>query len=234
MPSPLEDAMDVPLLSDTLEAPKEGDEEEWTASYPTSPRTQRTKRLLLFLLFFLVLLANNAFWLWKGRWKTLQCEKDLTQSYPPVRFIDNPFYQLTEYSAEDEGKAHADQLWKDLFPLGNGVLSLETDEAHSHGLAETAPDPIRPGNGVYIMSGYHSLHCLTVLRGALFHFHLGENQTAPWNHLVHCLDQMRQTMQCNIDTTLLAAKDPDHFIDGQSHRCKDFMALREWMTDHAG
>lgn len=77
--------------------------------------------------------------------------------------------------------------------------------------------------------------CLqTVLRTALWHYRLGEELTDPWSHLVHCLDMVRQTLMCNLDTTVMWTWDPDTFADGQLHVCKDYWQLHQWATEHAG
>lgn len=66
------------------------------------------------------------------------------------------------------------------------------------------------------------------------HYYLEEEQTAPWAHVVHCLDMIRQTLMCNMDTTLMWLHDPDTFADGQLHVCRDFWQLHHWASQHAG
>ena len=182
------------------------------------------------VIFILIIALNNAAWF---AWQQLisATSPSSEAAYPPFTYTNSPFYQTTPYSGP---RSSADDLWKSLFPLGNGVLSLPFSDPRVQHLPTTVAAPVRPGTGVYIVSGYHTLHCLTVLRSSLYHFRDGENQTEPFSHLVHCMDQIRQTMMCNLDTTLLAADDPDHFIDGQPHQCKDFWGLHRWMTEHAG
>ncbi|OKL63118.1 hypothetical protein UA08_01256 [Talaromyces atroroseus] len=144
-----------------------------------------------------------------------------------------PIYQDTEFNEDGVNKERSDNLWKSLFPSGNGVISLNKSEAKANGLHDTAVDPVNKENGLYIVAGFHTMHCVTVIRTALWHYHEGEEQSAPWSHLVHCLDMIRQTLMCNLDTTVMWLWDPDTFADGQLHVCKDFWGLHQWMTEHA-
>ncbi|OQE35430.1 hypothetical protein PENCOP_c013G00849 [Penicillium coprophilum] len=83
-----------------------------------------------------------------------------SSSYLPTRIVMQPIYQDTEFNEDGDKKERADNLWKGLFPDGNGVLSLNISEARKHSLHDTAKDPLIPENGLYIVAGFHTMHCL--------------------------------------------------------------------------
>ena len=71
------------------------------------------------------------------------------------------------------------------------------------------------------------------MRAALYHFKESKEQTVPWKHVTHCLDSLRQLVQCKADDALLYTEDTNVFGDGQIHRCNDWTALTIWASDHA-
>lgn len=73
-----------------------------------------------------------------------------------------------------------------------------------------------------------------MLRSSLWHYRNQEEQTIPWDHIGHCLDMIRQTLMCNLDTTLMWLRDENTFADGQLHVCKDFWGLHQWINERAG
>ena len=45
---------------------------------------------------------------------------------------------------------------------------------------------------------------------------------------MHCLDNIRQSLMCNMDATLLYTEDGIIFGDGQVHECRDWDAMIAW------
>lgn len=98
---------------------------------------------------------------------------------------------------------------------------------------------------------FHSLHCLNAIRMELDsdyyskhpHSHLDmdiKNSTAfppNWDriHMDHCLDQLRQSIQCQGDLSpvpLYFHKDvPIGLGVGQTHTCRNWESMRGWMDD---
>lgn len=93
---------------------------------------------------------------------------------------------------------------------------------------------------------FHSLHCLNTLRRALYpevygHFFTESSGPEMKNHVGHCLNHLRQSIQCHSDLTpmqwervgnklILSTKTP--------HTCRDFDKIHQWamgrMTDFDG
>ncbi|TGO30054.1 hypothetical protein BPAE_0008g00460 [Botrytis paeoniae] len=152
--------------------------------------------------------------------------------YPPHKTIHTAVFQDTTYGDIDAKKPQADFLWRGLFPSGNGLVSVSKSDREAHGLSETWPDPDTPGNGLFFMAGYHNLHCLAKIRTSVFESQAQKNQSEPWAHVMHCIDQIRQTIMCNIDTTLVPMSGPKEFKDGHYHVCKDYRDVFEWASQH--
>jgi hypothetical protein len=98
---------------------------------------------------------------------------------------------------------------------------------------------------------FHSLHCLNAIRMELDddyylkhpHSHLDmeiQNSTAfppNWDqiHIDHCLDQLRQAVQCQGDLSPV----PLYFHGdmrvglgvGQTHTCRNWESMRHWMDE---
>ncbi|KAL2074960.1 hypothetical protein VTL71DRAFT_8740 [Oculimacula yallundae] len=197
-------------------------ESEW----PLAPQSRQ--RVVPFLL--LLLLISNlgwilAFWYTPPRYIVID-------EYPPHTTVHTAVFQDTSFGATGAKKSQADTLWRDLFPSGNGLVSVSESDRITHGLSETWPDPDTPGNGLFFMAGYHNLHCLVKIRTSIFESQAQTNQSEPWAHVIHCIDQIRQTMMCNIDTTLVPMSGPKEFIDGHHHVCKNYHDVFEWAGQH--
>ena len=72
-----------------------------------------------------------------------------------------------------------------------------------------------------------------MIRASLYHYREAAEQTVPWMHVTHCLDSLRQLVQCKADDALLYTEDANVFGDGQVHRCHDWGALSRWSAEHA-
>ncbi|KAI5370337.1 Putative mycotoxin biosynthesis protein UstYa [Septoria linicola] len=103
------------------------------------------------------------------------------------------------------------------------------------------PDsPKHEGGYVAGLDVLHTLHCVNMLRKALYKDHYQEHQhgSAKFQqyHIDHCLDIVRQNVQCNGDLTLIPTrwwegmgKNGRNFIESdQVHTCRNFAKIREW------
>lgn len=146
-------------------------------------------------------------------------------------------------------------------PIYVGPPSKEIDDAwetliHDRYVAVT-PEQARevggniyfmPENGIYRagMDVLHTLHCLNLLRMTQdFEHYLekGDIEKGPNRrmHIDHCINHLRQIVQCHGDMTPLPVIWVDiknHAHGGrtipdfdQVHTCRDFTALREWSTE---
>ncbi|KAL4935963.1 hypothetical protein BDV06DRAFT_205939 [Aspergillus oleicola] len=155
------------------------------------------------------------------------------------------FPPLTETHITD---SHPD-TWEGLFSpyIAAGGLHVTQDSVEGHPLYDDFPDVRgRPqewiGHGITMM---HQLHCLIMIRGALFpannNIKLNSTSSPPENwrdetstdrkHMSHCFEYLAQTIICSADDTLEPphkemnddGKTSDWFVTpgGAIHQCKD-------------
>ncbi|KAK3358104.1 hypothetical protein B0T25DRAFT_477286 [Lasiosphaeria hispida] len=99
------------------------------------------------------------------------------------------------------------------------------------------------GSGAYAMLAvYHGLHCVERMHHLLYADHYYPNLTDAETfllsqHTEHCLDYLRQYVQCNADMTLI----PMHWgesgpkpsaIDNGNHQCASWEGIEDWTLKH--
>ena len=160
--------------------------------------------------------------------------------------IPTTHHHHTDYwSAND---TIADQLWEaiDTNPM---VIALTDDFAASHGLPRSARWAWDDGKGRYFVKVFHQLHCLVsrhtnclltssnhslqkFIRRAFTDYQRGLTPTLDGHHVHHCLDSLRQDIQCIADDTLMPTGGEARSIgDQQNKMCRNFSALVEWIYD---
>ena len=62
---------------------------------------------------------------------------------------------------------------------------------------------------------------------------MSENPPA-WNekHVLHCLDYIRHQLLCHPDLTLIPTNNLQEFTLDQTHQCRDYGAVLEWVKRH--
>ncbi|KAG9230284.1 hypothetical protein BJ875DRAFT_161456 [Amylocarpus encephaloides] len=89
----------------------------------------------------------------------------------------------------------------------------------------------------------HSLHCLNAVRKGLYpqyyknHNKANASEFEQLLHIDHCIEQLRQVIQCGGDLTPVSlrqyGKEGQKSLIGtpQIHTCRDWAAFREWYLD---
>ncbi|KAK0616154.1 hypothetical protein B0T14DRAFT_604523 [Immersiella caudata] len=138
-------------------------------------------------------------------------------------------------------RAALNSAWRELQKYSDILVS--NDE-----LGPLANDPTvvraTDGSGSYSMLAvYHGLHCVERLHHVLYTDHYYPNMTSSEvfllkQHTEHCLDYLRQYIQCNADTTII----PMHWagdslkptpVDNGDHQCVDWDQLERWGREHS-
>ena len=106
--------------------------------------------------------------------------------------------------------------------------------------------------GVYIIHGYHNLHCLVympllfpqssrytnlhqkIIYISMQEYRLGEQQSRKWHHISHCFDALRRQVLCDADDTPRAVQREMDGISGvgQYRQCRDWSKLEKWAKEH--
>ena len=68
-----------------------------------------------------------------------------------------PWVHTTEYA--NTNLTEASPLWQNI-DFDTGTVALPNSLGIEHGLPEAQPFPWDPSQGIYLLNGYHSLHCL--------------------------------------------------------------------------
>ncbi|KAH0548684.1 hypothetical protein GP486_007772 [Trichoglossum hirsutum] len=135
--------------------------------------------------------------------------------------------------------AEIDKAWTDL--LRGLEVVLEGDEARTVA-GKTMEEP-EGGKWRLSLDVYHSLHCVNEVRKALdMSYYHPPSHPAPYFyriHVDHCIDYLRQAVQCHSDLTPLTYfRDDDTGatvpIFGAEHTCRDFGRIDEWALERSG
>ncbi|KAL1844860.1 hypothetical protein VTK73DRAFT_1655 [Phialemonium thermophilum] len=199
----------------------EGTDEHVLRPYATRTAKQRWGRAAWVVCVLALVLSNAA---WIGVYRH---QKDHPHDFDPI-LGSNTLSVMSEYvfsSPYVEGNlTEMNQRWRDMFPRGGGAVKVDPQWAVDHQLQPTQ-GYAKDGKAIYVVAMYHQLHCLTVIRTSLYQSHNGRDQIDDWGHVTHCLDTLRQAIQCLADPTLGGV--------GVRHQCRDFEALLAWTVEHA-
>jgi len=139
-----------------------------------------------------------------------------------------------ELSADGRGYVHVDN--PDMYGLG---------EPYYLKMNETDYQP------VYMISGFHQLHCLSYLAQ---HYRTSLDDIDVSKHSVHCFDYLRQSIMCSADPNIEGKTNHVHDGEveerdetapegghkhfgasvgwGEKHTCRDWEALKGWANEH--
>ncbi|KAH7338505.1 hypothetical protein BKA66DRAFT_435271, partial [Pyrenochaeta sp. MPI-SDFR-AT-0127] len=120
-----------------------------------------------------------------------------------------------------------DNHW-DAFDFDRGWVALPHSWAHEHNASPGLNIPDDETKGLFILDAYHQMHCLTVIRSALYTMLRGEEAPPRELHWRHCLDFLRQEIECRADDTPLSTK----HMDGSLRLCSSWAKMDEWAAEH--
>ena len=163
--------------------------------------------------------------------------------------ISLTWQEESEYS--NDNMTLTDERWK-VLGADDSIVAVDQDWAASKGLPPSeSVFPWDSSRRIYLLSGYHGIHCLvgsthrvdsTVLtnhRKAQLHLTLREYrdglpQSHSFEHSNHCLDWLRGDVMCRADDTPLyttRSMKSENGI-GQSRQCRDWSRLESWAKRH--
>ncbi|KAF2272787.1 uncharacterized protein EI97DRAFT_483132, partial [Westerdykella ornata] len=136
-------------------------------------------------------------------------------------------YHHTDYWGNNS--TLSDILWDgiDTNPM---VVALSDEFADTHGLPRSGRFPWDRRKGRYFVKVYHQLHCLKFIRKGFVEYERGQIPTLNAQHVHHCLDSLRQDVQCIADDTLMpTGSTPRSIGDLQPLKCRNLTKLVEWI-----
>ncbi|KAF2740757.1 hypothetical protein EJ04DRAFT_572062 [Polyplosphaeria fusca] len=208
------------------------DEENVPFISPHKPK--KSHRISFTLLLIAALVLSNAAWLWYSI--SVSSSKTTRRKYAAVASSEatslKPLHWNTPYSSEN--KTQSNELWKGLFPPGQGIISLPNSEVAVRHLPASIPNRKLDDTSFYFVAAFHQIHCLSVIRAALYHFQEGVEQTVPMKHTMHCIDSLRQKVMCHADSELLYSEDGKVWGDGQVSECQSWDKVWDWTAANGG
>ncbi|KAH8803008.1 hypothetical protein F5884DRAFT_756310 [Xylogone sp. PMI_703] len=155
-------------------------------------------------------------------------------------------YEFFQNDFDPDDFKKGDPYWEALFPndpdterRGNGVVFLSDELVEAYRLPPAARHPQRGNRSVYEIAGYHSLHCLSAVRATTNRLLKAQETSQPyimdhtrWNHIKHCIGDLRQYLLCNFDETLLVGHDSIHPGKDQTKLCRDLGPINKWIEGH--
>ncbi|KAF2400333.1 hypothetical protein EJ06DRAFT_549053 [Trichodelitschia bisporula] len=209
-------------------------------------RSLRRNNLLLKVLVGLVavLLVIRMFFDGRGVYKEWKGEKGKPKTpVPEIGFRRTMFEKNEIYSSRPTPET--DKAWDDLLPPGRGFVFVSDWKKYDLPAGEETP-----WGTIYSVAVFHQMHCLGQLRRFtwLFLDSIVKNDTEVQesvrhmftkldhaDHLHHCFDYLRQTIQCGGDMSLewpRTEADGRRFaVDGWGipHQCRNWDAIMEYM-----
>ncbi|KAL8721381.1 MAG: hypothetical protein Q9225_001928 [Loekoesia sp. 1 TL-2023] len=183
--------------------------------------------------------------------KRLQTDEVLEQIASLLRNLNTPYYEETPYGANTNDSYEA-VLWHSI-DIDSGVIALSDDYVALHNLIPAERFPWDATKGIYIVHGYHNLHCLVklplispikrlatlssyqkIIYISMDEYRRGEPQSRQWGHISHCFDALRRQILCDADDTPRAVQADRDGVSGigQSRQCRDWALLEIWAKKH--
>ena len=150
-----------------------------------------------------------------------------------------------------QNRSVQDNAWKSI-DEDIGVVALSDDMVARTDLPRAQRWPWDAAKGIYLLHGYHNLHCLVslsqspirfarqllrykqnILRSSLFEMHDKVPQSLHFSHVTHCLDALRQDIICNADDTPRYTGLELASGIGQVKICRDWAKLEKWANEHS-
>lgn len=147
------------------------------------------------------------------------------------RHNEQPYVLLTDFASDNE--TLQDQLWHDI-NIDLGVVALSDEWAAQHDLRLAQRFPWDQTKGIYILHGFHNLHCLKIVYLSLSEFRRGVSQSRSWHHISHCMDALRRQILCDADDTPRATDRRMEVVTGvgQHRKCRSWRELENFAAKH--
>ncbi|TQS34564.1 hypothetical protein Golomagni_05046 [Golovinomyces magnicellulatus] len=188
--------------------------------------------------------------------KILKCERkwspiedEVDNSYHSVHFNGS---LMKENIFRLPAGPEVDAAWESLGVNSNQkdrALAVPEGQATKAGFrsSQVQINPKYGGGYPANVEGLHHLHCLNLVRQALYYNvnyyralgtgAFANNDFIVQHHVSHCLDILRQQLMCTPNTSLLGQvwwdrKAPKAFVDfNTEHKCRNFEAIRAWAEE---
>ncbi|KAI1195974.1 hypothetical protein F5X97DRAFT_345090 [Nemania serpens] len=147
------------------------------------------------------------------------------------RTREEPYVFVSHYTSDNQ--TLQEQLWHDI-NVDAGYVALPDDWAAQHGLRRAQRFPWDQDKGLYILHGYHNLHCVKRIYLSITEYRRGDPQTVSWHHINHCLDALRRQIICDADDTPRVTDRRLEVVSGllQHRQCRRWADLEDFAKRH--
>lgn len=188
--------------------------------------------ILASLLITILFLSNVVTWVQLSKLRQDKAAKPHFGDAPLMDDHWTTFSTYTDYSSDDPNIAN--KVWNEY--VINGFVALPHSWATNKQWPKARDMPGDTDKGIYVVDGFHQLHCLMSIRDTVAELLEGggvENRTHTLHHLNHCYDALRQAIICRADDTPLYVPKQTFFAgDGQQRHCKSWQSLEDWVIRH--
>ncbi|KAI0115747.1 hypothetical protein GGR51DRAFT_361196 [Nemania sp. FL0031] len=123
-----------------------------------------------------------------------------------------------------------DKLWDDM-NVDTGVIQLPKDIDR---LGDTQTFPWDLSRGLYMLESYHTLHCLKNIYAYIRIRQRGETGGPTAGHVFHCLADIRSSVLCDADDTVLPFRGKQKFATPVPERkCRSWERLEGWAVENS-
>ena len=187
----------------------------------------------LFGILFIALIASNILTLVM----LLPSRLSTSTAEPPSKYAglqrtrEEPYVMVTKYASENDTLRN--QLWYDI-NIDDGMVALSDDWAAQHDLRTAQRFPWDQSKGIYLLQGFHNLHCMKIIYISMNEYRTGQPQTRSWHHISHCMDALRRQILCDADDTPRATERRAEVVTGvgQHRMCRNWDELVDFAKQH--
>lgn len=205
-----------------------------------TPPTKQWKVNALIITAILSLVANLLFTIYAIKTPLiLNVEtKDKTLYAGLERDVPTPFKDDTLFSPNN--RSLSDAAW-DNWVVDPGIVALPHDWVKAKMLPQAQHWPWDGDKGVYLLNGFHNLHCLQLLRQSLIDAFEGKDINSDdryiahaLEHNLHCIESLRQDAMCHADDTPRYSGYSKKEVSGvmQTRMCRSWDKLEAFARDH--
>ncbi|KAF2454429.1 hypothetical protein BDY21DRAFT_103594 [Lineolata rhizophorae] len=132
-----------------------------------------------------------------------------------------------------ENETEHNEFWENI-NVDAGLVALSDEWVREHGLQLGQRFPWDDTKGIYVLEGFHSMHCLKSIHDALTKLKAKRRPIYTWDHIMHCMDSIRKNIMCEASDLPLYStpgEDPELGI-GEVKQCRSWEALTAWSHEH--
>ena len=126
-----------------------------------------------------------------------------------------------------------DAAW-DAINIDSGMIAVPQDFVREKQLPASQSFVWDETKSVYLLQGQHNLHCARAVYISLMEFRQDKPQSRRWEHVLHCLNELRQEVLCNADDTprYTTSDDRPESGMGQTRMCRNWDSLEKWADQY--